>query len=440
MFSSKTKKPRNIRQKIALTHLESDEDDLPAAKNIYHNPEIPPSVGKNKKLKQNISLHAPSQDSRAYNDEVLKALKQNQLKKPSNMFIFDHDDICVEETFIPTESQIDQIKRQKQQKMQKNQEDDFAPVNDFQVSTHVRESRLVTEDQDDDENFEDYNDQILFGNDAIKKAALLKMKEIEQAQKELDEYRKGNEEEWELQMIHRGIDERHLSEKITIEKPVITVEEELQKIPELIDLEQIDDCIQTLAQTVSEFINHHESNLQQLDFSSKDIIQTKSSITNSVVITQNSSDRYEFFQNLKEFCLDFQEFLEEKFPIIENLELQVLSISSQTANEKWRIKWSALDSKFTQFIAAKTKLLNTDDYLALCYENNGSTQSASEIQLQIRELFSDTSNQYLTISTIKQKFEAWKRDYSKEFEQSYAALTLAAAFEIYIRYELIEWR
>jgi hypothetical protein len=453
----KAKKPKNLRPKLALAHLEDDEDEPEMLQKIApkHKPINPINNNQqfssgSKKLKQVIKLNnsATAPVSRLYNDEVLAALKAKQRQKPAVVYLTE-DDKNIEETFVPNEAQILKMKHERSLKIDREVNMDFIALDsDRQVSTNVKESRLVTEDQIDEQTFDDYNDQILFGPDAIKNATRLKMKEIEEAQNEMNDFRNGTEEEWELQMIHRGIDERHLADDEVI-KPVV-IENELVPMPNLIESVNMDDILDKLNQTVMEFTNHNENNKEQLNYAANDVSLTKDTISKLVDDIKQSSLRYEFFQNLKVFCTDFQDFLEVKFPIVERMELDVTKISIDSANERWRIKWNVLDTHFLQFMGIPMTFEN-DDYISNYNANISSisnsdmdldkpTLTATELKNSINDIFEDVSNEYKDLAKVKQNFEAWKTIYTTEYNQSYASLTLNGAFAIYIRTELIEWR
>jgi Nineteen complex-related protein 2 len=215
--------------KISLDHLDDNDVDVQPMKALKIKPnklsmddentpnpqhEFQPDVRLKKKLKQTIRMRTPSPVLSYSNDKLLK-LKAQQLHKPQ-VTLDDNNEIDIEahNSFIPSELQIEQMKQARQAKLNAEPAAFISlDEKDGQVAKNVRESRLVTEDQHDEETFEDYKDMVLFGSDSIKEATRLKMKEMEDARNEIKGFRQEeDEDEWELQMIHRGIDERHVAD------------------------------------------------------------------------------------------------------------------------------------------------------------------------------------------------------------------------------------
>ncbi|KGN52046.1 transcriptional repressor ILP1 [Cucumis sativus] len=67
-------------------------------------------------------------------------------------------------------------------------------------------------------------------------------------------------------------------------------------------------------------------------------------------------------------------------------------------------------------------------------------QSNRDLLLQTAEqIFSDAAEEFSQLSVVKQRFEAWKRDYSATYRDAYMSLSIPAIFSPYVRLELLKW-
>ncbi|KAA3479237.1 PAX3 and PAX7-binding protein 1 [Gossypium australe] len=55
------------------------------------------------------------------------------------------------------------------------------------------------------------------------------------------------------------------------------------------------------------------------------------------------------------------------------------------------------------------------------------------------EIFSDASEEYSQLSSVKQKFEKLKKDYSSSYRDAYMSLSIPSIFSPYVRLELLRW-
>ncbi|KAK2662311.1 hypothetical protein Ddye_000885 [Dipteronia dyeriana] len=67
-------------------------------------------------------------------------------------------------------------------------------------------------------------------------------------------------------------------------------------------------------------------------------------------------------------------------------------------------------------------------------------QSRRELLLQIADqIFSDASEEYSQLSSVKERFEEWKRDYPSSYRDAYMSLSAPAIMSPYVRLELLKW-
>lgn len=55
------------------------------------------------------------------------------------------------------------------------------------------------------------------------------------------------------------------------------------------------------------------------------------------------------------------------------------------------------------------------------------------------EVFSDASEEYSELSSVKERFERWKRLYLESYRDAYISLSIPSLFSPYVRLELLKW-
>jgi hypothetical protein len=55
------------------------------------------------------------------------------------------------------------------------------------------------------------------------------------------------------------------------------------------------------------------------------------------------------------------------------------------------------------------------------------------------ELFGDVGDEYKSLGAVKSFFEAWKTEFYEDYKNAFGSLSLPAAFEFYVRCELVAW-
>lgn len=55
------------------------------------------------------------------------------------------------------------------------------------------------------------------------------------------------------------------------------------------------------------------------------------------------------------------------------------------------------------------------------------------------QIFSDAAEEFSKLSSVKEKFESWKKDYASSYQDAYMSLSIPAIFSPYVRLELLKW-
>ena len=67
-------------------------------------------------------------------------------------------------------------------------------------------------------------------------------------------------------------------------------------------------------------------------------------------------------------------------------------------------------------------------------------QSNRDLLLQTAEqVFSDAAEEYSQLSSVKERIERWKKQYSSTYRDAYMSLSIPAIFSPYVRLELLKW-
>jgi hypothetical protein len=62
-----------------------------------------------------------------------------------------------------------------------------------------------------------------------------------------------------------------------------------------------------------------------------------------------------------------------------------------------------------------------------------------DFQNKKSRLFDQVLKQFQQIEYVKEKFSIWKLQYPREYEQGYGALSLTGVFDMYVKYEMLDW-
>ncbi|KAG2202349.1 hypothetical protein INT46_004674 [Mucor plumbeus] len=270
------------------------------------------------------------------------------------------------------------------------------------------------------------------------------------------------------------------------------------QVPEASVLPTLTDVMKALnlsTSQVAESMQHYELNLQE----SLKTIENSTTIEDDLQKEiERGSNRYNYFQELAQYVNDLGEFLDAKFPDLEKLESQVHDIISTKTEIATSRRWqNNLDDlcQFTNITAnqldedmmdqsteevdefgrvkelrnsasarqrRKLERLNrieklaglsdlegddaikeqglwTDDEMNDDYYEQKDAKLQQIQSSEIDELMANVGDEFKSLTNVKNKFEAWKKDYYDDYQKAYGSLSLPGAFEFYIRTELVSW-
>ncbi|CAO3608119.1 unnamed protein product [Mucor hiemalis] len=242
---------------------------------------------------------------------------------------------------------------------------------------------------------------------------------------------------------------------------------------------------------VSESMNNYKSNLEE----SLKTIENSNTVEDDLAKEiERGSERYNYFQELAQYANDLGELLDAKFPDLEKLELQVHDIiatktevatsrrwqndlddlslfaditvqldedmdqpevdefgrvrelrNSDTARQRRRAERSQRISKqadlseLTGDEGIREQGLWTDDEMGEDYYTQKDSKLDTIQNEKLEEMLADVGEEFKSLRTVKDKFEAWKLNYYDDYQKAYGSLSLPGAFEFYIRCELLSW-
>ncbi|KAI8902715.1 hypothetical protein BC833DRAFT_572187 [Globomyces pollinis-pini] len=445
-MSFRSNRKKTIRKKEIID--DSDDQDTPVqkivkkklVKTIVHNyDEEPETMVFTKKLARAVDIklvkQAPTEIQ--YDQQLLEQLRKEQLKKPVQIQVEDSMDIDppidIKEALIPNQNDIDLAKKRREQlrlKKEVSTEQDYISVNQT-VSKISNESRLaVDEDMDIEEAFDDYKgDSIVFGERAVREAT----EALKQERKDLIANQLIDEDDdeildWQLQKMNQGKKSTMdiaLSNRSSTRKPK-TVGVPIPAPCTLTSVEVMAN-LDTAIHNLTVLITEHESQIVSTETSRT---ESRKSIAQFKAAVNMTSTRYDYFQSLESYIVDLCELLDEKEPLIEELEDGYLNVMMAQTIEDSERRYKLLD-KCSENCFRETvhpqPLKEVD------------ARPESELEIDRLACFEDASKHFKNLRYVKEKFELWKSQYPREYDQGYGAMSLASVFDLYIRFEIVQW-
>ncbi|KAI8827202.1 nineteen complex-related protein 2-domain-containing protein [Fimicolochytrium jonesii] len=310
----------------------------------------------------------------------------------------------------------------------------------------TRESRLVNEDDEDEgpEAFEDYErDRLTFGSAAVKEEEERRKNEFEGNLIEAQEDDQEDEEleRWEKEQIRKG---KKRTTHNTAKVPTASQQPKLTKIPIVAPVIPLISVSARLAANLQELETAHAQHTNQLAMTESELTKSASKATALESDLKQSSDRYDYFNDLRTYIGDLAEFLDAKFPELESLEKEyskLLSARTRLAHERRQITQDHWFSSFMNWHAPPPEPMETDN-------DSESSETLTEdemheIKARVEEgksrMFEDVGHEFRSLRMIKQKFETWKAKYAKEYDEAYGALSIPGIVELFVRHEFLAW-
>eukprot|EP00842_Homolaphlyctis_polyrhiza_P004643 jgi/Hompol1/517/HPOL_001514-RA len=315
----------------------------------------------------------------------------------------------------------------------------FVPLSESTVSKRYGESRLVTEDEEleGQESFADYEgNTISFGPDAAKKATARSMQQMTQEFELAQSGAQDDDEtrQWELQQMHKAAFSN--GQDIVMGSRQLNVPRANAghlPIPEISVIPQVPDIIAVLDKEISTLTMLADEHKSQLNVSIAEIEASETAARHLDTELAHSSARYEYFQQLSTFVVDLDEFIDAKMTTLEELEQDLLALRLKDSKSSESTRQAHLDSLFETFsgVAGDPHAQDAEPGDAILPE-----RSVEEIHDTHSQLLQDAAEQFRLVSAVKDRFQTWKWKYPKDYDQAYGALSLAGAFDFYVRYEM----
>ncbi|KAJ1344051.1 hypothetical protein BSLG_001191 [Batrachochytrium salamandrivorans] len=392
----------------------------------------------------------------SYTPEILADLKRQQAALPRPMADADADTGETPPssswvTKVPNAKEIHaaRLLREKRRVAASTLQDvapSYISINESTVSRRYGESRILTEDQeiDGEEAFDDNKgDTIAFGTKTAQQVKDMSKREIQddlnlaQAQDCDDD----EIQQWELQQIvkGRGMELDIVGMGQALRKPPMSNDIHQGMFPDIVPIPSVPDIIAALDKDIACLTEVSNEHIAQLNSSLADMDASEQAITRMNSALKQSSERYDFFQRLSNFIVDLDEFLDAKMIVLESLERDMYSWRVLEAKNEKKAMLTKLLNLYSVFsgVSQLKDSMDVDDKADRI--DSAPSRSLEEIITEHKHLFDDAKKQYRSISPIKDRFQAWKWEYPKDYNQAYGALSLAGVFELYVRYEHFGW-
>jgi hypothetical protein len=356
-------------------------------------------------------------------EEYEEVVKQKSFKNENDEIITEDyvekipKQISNEHTKIMDQFSIENAKLKRKRVQSEN---DFIPLEKEEKKDDESNSSMSEEDE---EVFDDHKGKkIQFAKNSEKSTKLVDIMDVELSEEE-DE----DENNWQdLQMQNAGF-------KIATPQPIQPKKFEMKKeiqIPHIESFEKVQKELNETLRIINETNQNDEKELKLIEDSFN---ENQESVEQLIFNFQILNDQYIFYQKMRSYIEDLVDCIDKKVPEVEDCENEILTTRREFHEQK-RQKWIQYQKDKIDFIynPDKTKRIST-------FESSNETVSIDEIVQDANEIFSDTIEDYSSISKIKSKFFEWKDQYEKSFNDTYCNLSLQKVYAPFIRLELIGW-
>jgi len=265
------------------------------------------------------------------------------------------------------------------------------------------------------------------------------------------------------------------------------------QIPEICEIPSLDEVMRDFAASLYHIELNHSENVNEEAYLVEEIDKSKKNTENLQSDLKLSSDKYTYFQELRNYIIDLAEFLDEKFKEFNKINEDYLNLKKEKELFISNRIQSNLNDCFHDFVTGwnglvfdkegnniykydldqkenRTMLrkLRTKTQINKNIENKNKNKNKSipdindiegyisnddfdkkdqevydtkkdEILKKYNDFFSDTNENFKDLSIIKKNFEDWKEKYPKEYNQGFGGLSMPGVFELFVKYELLLW-
>ncbi|KAI8344345.1 nineteen complex-related protein 2-domain-containing protein [Chlamydoabsidia padenii] len=262
-------------------------------------------------------------------------------------------------------------------------------------------------------------------------------------------------------------------------------------VPEVSTLPSLDDVLKRLdliSTDITYSMRQYESQLSDAQKGMLDLKVTGDDLDREI---QHAGNRHDYFQSLSNTVNDLGEFLDVKIPLLEQLENEAYDIIAAKQEIVQERQWLDDMDLLLSFATVPGHLLEEGDvdmtmdefgrtpeskfsdtsrqrrqgdrqdriqkHSSLTDQDEKETAFWSDDELQggwvekkdqklddiqgkkMDDLLDDVGDEFRTLEAVKSYFEAWKTEYYEDYKNAFGSLSLPAAFEFYVRCELVAW-
>jgi len=501
--SEKKKKSQKQKKKIELSFNEPEEEgDVFKIKKSSASRRLA-KAKLNKNVYHDDVVDDKTEESSPYSLKNLNALKNSSLNRPppSNIIkksqeIYNKNQNIsntVEEIKIPDAAKIHEAKKLREAR--RNAKNTTTNPNFIPLESNdpmMEDKKENEEEDDDDEVFEDYeNNRILFGSNAVKEQERKRKKDmkidlINAQENESEEEDKDELNKWESELIKQG---RAAPEIMKVAKKKSEMAK--NQIPEICEIPSLDEVMRDFAASLYHIELRHSENVNEEAYLVEEIDKSKKNTENLQSDLKLSSDKYTYFQELRNYIIDLAEFLDEKFKDFNKINEDYLNLKKEKElfisnriqsdlndcfhdfvtgwnglvfdKEGNNIYKYDLDQKKNRMMLRKLRTKTQIDKNIEKKNKNKSITDVNDIEGYIsnddfdekdqevydtkkdeilkkyNDFFNDTNENFKDLSIIKKNFEDWKEKYTKEYNQGFGGLSMPGVFELFVKYELLLW-
>ncbi|KAF9936529.1 hypothetical protein BGZ67_002252 [Mortierella alpina] len=465
------------------------------------------------------SIQPPSFTSRAtvgnsvsYSKEALEELKKSTLSTAPSSKSFGGDGSLVEEKFptqlggstiIPDANAIHLAKKKREQRRLRNdkEEEEFISLagGDDDTVIEQKDTRLIREEDDElDDGEADLEkvmgDKLALGSRAQRFAELKRHAARKEMLEDMDEDDEDREEtrEWELQLIRSA----GVAPKAPKEKRSVVLHKSVA-FPTVTQVPSIADVRKRLQGHLSNLQQQHAMHAAQLS----QIRHEEASISLRAVEAEEdiakASARYTFFQELRSYCRNLAAFFEEKYPELESIEQEYVSLLSGRTKVVLERRYHDTKDDLAEFANVvedqeskgthrKTEPQELDEFgrsvgvdpmavrrrrradRARRQAQRRQAQDAAAKGVQDKDglstddelgagdqaelgralmdlderrvnIFKEVGAEFRSLEAVKRHFQAWKTEYPKDYNKAYGGLLLPLVFDFFVRQETCLW-
>ncbi|XP_060072979.1 PAX3- and PAX7-binding protein 1-like isoform X2 [Ylistrum balloti] len=391
---------------------------------------------------------------------------------------------------IPDANMIHNIRKKRQQARDMG---DFVPL-DNAAKQENSSSRLVRED-DNDKSEDDEEGRMDF---SVNMAALERQRIKDQflAAEHGSDEESDQEREWEAQQIKKGVtvgqpvetkaEDQEVSDDGTSQTNGYTYQSTnnvtfqpftaMSKTSNLTDINMdvIKKRLKERLDSMEEVSQRHTQERDTLVADIDDADQTTVTCEGSV---DSLEKRYRFFQEMRGYVRDLVECLNEKVPIINDLETRMLNLLRRQSEQLVSRRQQDVRDQCQDYMTSKAKIvmessegqakqmrtaerearrsrrrrkrevknirghhegLSSDD------EENQSEITKFNLEKEVidtgvERLFEDVEDDFKEVSCVRERFESWKEEYGETYSEAYIGLCLPKLFNPFVRLQLIQW-